>query len=68
MKEKLTPTAPLEVVYEREQKETLQVEVMQKEYERVTQLFDNTAHLWTMLEEDDRVQQLDQQEEVIITE
>jgi predicted nucleic acid-binding Zn-ribbon protein len=30
-------------------------------------LFDRTAQLWTMLEEDDRVQQLDQQEEVINT-
>jgi hypothetical protein len=40
---------------------------MQKEAEKVTQLFDKTAQLWTMLEEDDRVQQLDQQEEVINT-
>jgi hypothetical protein len=33
----------------------------------VTQLFDKTVQLWTMLEEDDRIQQLDQQEEVINT-
>jgi uncharacterized protein YdcH (DUF465 family) len=41
------------------------VEVMQKEDERVTQLFNKTAQLWTMLEEDDMIQQLDQQEEGI---
>jgi len=43
------------------------VEMMQKEVEKVTQLFDRTSQLWTMLEEDDKVQQLDQQEEVINT-
>jgi hypothetical protein len=67
LKEKLTPTTPLEFVDEREQQASLQVEMMQKEVEKVTQLFDRTSQLWTMLEEDDKVQQLDQQEEVINT-
>jgi hypothetical protein len=40
---------------------------MEKEVEKVTQLFDRTTQLWKMLEEDERVQQLDQQEEVIST-
>ena len=51
----------------REQQIVLQVEVIQKEAEKVTQLFDKTAQLWTMLEEDDRVQKLDQEEEEINT-
>jgi hypothetical protein len=38
---------------------------MQKEVEKVIQLFDKIAQLWTMLEEDDRIHQLDQQEEAI---
>ena len=67
LKEKLNPTTPPEVMAEREQWASLQVEMMEKEVEKVTQLFDETAQLWIMLEEDDRVQQLDQQEEVIIT-
>jgi hypothetical protein len=40
--------------------------MMEKKAKKVTKLFDRTAKLWTMLEEDDRVQKLDQQEEVII--
>jgi hypothetical protein len=67
LKEKLTPTTPPEVTAEREQQATLQVEIMENEAQKVTQLFDRTAQLWTTLEEDDRVQQLDQQEEEINT-
>jgi hypothetical protein len=67
LKENLTPTNPPEVTTEREQQESLQVEMMEKEDEKVTQSFDWTVQLWTTLEEDDRVQQLDQQEEEIIT-
>jgi hypothetical protein len=67
LKEKLTPTTPPEVIAEREQQAALQVEMMEKEAKKVTKLFDRTMQLWTMLEEDDRVQQLDQQEEEINT-
>jgi hypothetical protein len=63
LKEKLTPTTPPEVMAEREQREALQVEMMEKESEKVTQLFDRTTQLWKLLEEDDRVQQ----EEVVST-
>jgi hypothetical protein len=49
----------LEFLDEREQHAFLQVEVMYKEVEKVTRLFDKTAQLWTMLEEDDRILQLD---------
>jgi len=41
--------------------------MMEKVGEKVTQLFDRTAQLWKMLEEDYRVQQLHQQEEVVNT-
>jgi hypothetical protein len=67
LKEKLTPTTPPEVTAEREQQEALQVEMMEREAKKVTKLFDRTAQLWTTLEEDDKVQQLDQQEEEINT-
>jgi hypothetical protein len=39
---------------------------MEKEAQKVTQVFDRTAPLWTTLEEDDGVQQQYQQEEDII--
>jgi exonuclease VII large subunit len=67
LKEKLTPTTPPEVTAEREQQEALQIEMMEREAKKVTKLFDRTAQLWTMLEEDDKVQQLDQQEDKINT-
>jgi hypothetical protein len=38
LKEKLTPTTPPEVMAEREQQAALQVEMMEKEAEKVTQL------------------------------
>jgi hypothetical protein len=65
LKQKLTPTTPPKFMSEREQQETLQVEMMEKEVEKVTQLFDGTVQLWTMLEEDYRIQKLDEQEEVV---
>jgi hypothetical protein len=65
LKEKLTPTTPPEVTAEREQQETLQIEMIEREAKEVTKHFDRTTHLWTTLEEDERVQQLDQQEEKI---
>jgi hypothetical protein len=61
--EKLTPTTPPKVMAEREQREALQVETMEKESEKVTQCFNKTTQIWKLLEEDDRVQQ----EEVVIT-
>jgi hypothetical protein len=56
LKEKLTPTTHPKVTTKMEQQATLQVEIMENEAQKVTQLFDRTAHLWTTLEEDDRVQ------------
>jgi lipid II:glycine glycyltransferase (peptidoglycan interpeptide bridge formation enzyme) len=41
--------------------------MMEKGAKKVIELFDRTTQLWTTLEEDDRVQQLDQQEEEINT-
>jgi hypothetical protein len=63
LREKLTPTTPSEVTTEREQQESLQVEMVDREAKKVTELFERTTQLWKMLEEDYRVQQLDQQEE-----
>jgi hypothetical protein len=40
---------------------------MAREAKEVTELFDRTAQIWTTLEEDEKVQQLDQQEEKINT-
>ena len=59
LKEKLTPTTPPEVTYEREQQATLQVEIMENETQKVTWLFNTTTQLWKKLEEYDKVQQLD---------
>jgi hypothetical protein len=40
---------------------------MEKEAREVAKLFNRTAQIWTILEEDEKVQQLDQQEEKIST-
>jgi hypothetical protein len=45
LKEKLTPTTPPKVTAQREQQETLQVEMMEKEAKKGTKLFDRTAKL-----------------------
>jgi hypothetical protein len=45
LKERITSTTPLEFLVEREHQESLQVEVMQKEADRVIQLFDKIAQL-----------------------
>jgi hypothetical protein len=44
---------------------TLQIDEMEREAKEVTELFDKTVQIWTTLEEDEKVQQLDQQEEKI---
>jgi hypothetical protein len=38
---------------------------MEKEAREVEELFDRTTQIWTILEEDEKVQQWDQQEERI---
>jgi hypothetical protein len=38
---------------------------MEKEAREVAKLFDRTAQIWTILEEDEKVQQWDQQEDKI---
>jgi hypothetical protein len=65
MKEKINPTTPLEFREQREQKISLQIEEMAREAKEVVELFDRTTQIWTTLEEDEKVQQLDQQEEKI---
>jgi hypothetical protein len=56
LKEKLAPITPPKVTIEREQHASSQVEIMEKEAQKVTQNFDKNVQLWTTLEEDDRVQ------------
>ena len=40
---------------------------MEKEAREIEELFDRTVHIWTILEEDEKFQQWDQQEERINT-
>jgi hypothetical protein len=65
LKEKLNPMTPPEVREKREQQTTFQIDEMEREAKEVAELFDRTAQIWTTLEEDEKVQQLDQQEEKI---
>jgi hypothetical protein len=44
LKEKLTPTTPPEVTAEREQKASLQIEMIEREAKKVTESFDKTAN------------------------
>jgi hypothetical protein len=65
LKERLNPTNPLEVQEQREQQSALQIVEMEKEAREVEELFDRTTQIWTILEEDEKVQQWDQEEERI---
>jgi hypothetical protein len=56
LKEKLTHTNPLEVTAEREQQESMHIDMIENESKEVAKLFDRNTHLWTTLGEDVRVQ------------
>jgi len=60
LKEKLTTTTPPEVIAERENHATLEIEIIEREAKKVKKKFDRTMQLWTMLEEDEKFQQIDQ--------
>jgi hypothetical protein len=47
---------PLEVKEQRKQEATGQMGEMEKQVSATTRLFDRVAQLWTMLEEDEKVQ------------
>jgi hypothetical protein len=63
LKEKLTPTTPPEVREQRKQEAALQLAELEKHVSTTEELFDRVMQLWTMLEEDEQVQQWDQEEE-----
>jgi hypothetical protein len=65
LKENLNPMTPLEVREQREQQSALQIVEMVKEAREVEELFRQNTQIWTILEEDEKVQQWDQQEEKI---
>jgi hypothetical protein len=59
LKEKLNPTTPSKVHEQREQKKSFQTNDMAREAKEVAKIFDRTTKIWTTLEEDEKVQQLD---------
>jgi hypothetical protein len=63
LKERLNPMTPPEVREKRKQEVALQMVEMEKQASAVEELFDRATQLWTMLEEDEQVQQWDQEEE-----
>jgi len=67
IKEKLNTTTSPEIQEKREQKYALHIVEIEKEAREVIELFDKIVHIWTILEEDGKVQQLDQQQEKIST-
>jgi hypothetical protein len=65
IKEKLNPTTPPKIREKREQQSALHIVDIAKEAREVIELFDKIVHIWTILEEAEKVQQLDQQEDKI---
>jgi hypothetical protein len=61
--EKLTLSTPPEVREQREKEATTHVDSIVQEVKEVAELYDRTAHIWTSLEEDEKIQQLEQREE-----
>jgi hypothetical protein len=47
----------------REKEATVHIDSIAQEEKEVAELYDRTAHIWTSLEEDERIQQLEQREE-----
>jgi predicted nucleic acid-binding Zn-ribbon protein len=65
LKENINPTTLLEVQEWREQQYTLHIVEMEKEVREVADFFNRTVQIWTILEEDEKFQQWDQQEDKI---
>jgi hypothetical protein len=65
--EKLTPTTPPEVKDQREQEATAHIDSIVQEAKAVEELYEKTAQMWTSMEEDEKIQQLDQKQEKITT-
>jgi hypothetical protein len=63
LKENMTPTTPPEVREKRKQEASLQLAELEKHVSTTEELFDRVVQLWTVLDEDEQVQQWDQEEE-----
>jgi hypothetical protein len=53
--EKLTPTTPIEVRYQREQAIILHIDNIVKEAKEVEELYERTTQMWTSMEEDEKI-------------
>jgi len=58
--EKLTPRTLQEVRELRDKEATSHIDSIAHEVKEVSELYDKIVHIWTSLEEDERIQQLDQ--------
>jgi hypothetical protein len=63
--EKLTPTTPPKVRDQREQEATVHIDSIVQEAKEVEELYEKTSQMWTSMEEDEKIQQLDQKQENI---
>jgi hypothetical protein len=63
LKYKLTLRTPLEVGEQREDEAIAHIESIVQEVKEVAKMYDKTAHIWTSLEQDENIQQLEQREE-----
>jgi len=53
--EKMTPSTPPKVRELREQEATVHIDNIVQEVKEVAELYDRIAHIWTSLEEDERI-------------
>ena len=63
LKETLNPMNPPQVIEQKNQEDAFQIGDMEKQVNTVSKLFDGAMHLQTVLKEEEKVQQWDQEEE-----
>jgi hypothetical protein len=64
--ETLTPTTPTKVKYQREKEANVHIDGIAHEAKVVEELYYKSAQMWTIVEEDEKIQQLNQNQEKII--
>jgi hypothetical protein len=64
--EKLPPTTPPKVRGKREHEATVHINSISQESKEVQDLYDKTTQIWTIMEEDEKIQKLDQKHENIM--
>jgi hypothetical protein len=62
--EKLTPSTLPKVRELTEQEATAHIDRIEYEVKEVAELYDRTMHIWTSVEQDERIQQLDKIKEM----